>query len=383
MNSLARPQKESFQLQNGFRDISHLLALKNEIKSDFKEYVADLKYDLQIYKKLFDELDSTYKGESEKVNTSIQEMIILTEGPNFRRFFEEKLDELKSIVDDFTWKEHQLHTFYFRNQLWDLIHCCPFTSRATLKPRGYAGDFELMKMIYLNNYQGKSTYAKLTHKHAVEHTASNSVRNRIELIAKLLDNHQKSQHLFPGVKTKVLSVGCGPAFELQNILQSHQDCEKYSFALFDQDTEALSEAAKIIKKIVSRLRSEPKVNYVRGSVRTMLFSRKFKQKWGQFNFIYSLGLFDYLSTRIAKAVLERLFQFLKPGGDLVVGNFHVSNPSKYYMAYWGGWHLVLRTEEELTNLFHNQSTRKCSVIYDGTGIQMFLCIKKDGEDSNR
>ena len=153
--------------------------------------------------------------------------------------------------------------------------------------------------------------------------------------------------------------------------------------MFDQDNEALSEAAKIIKKIVSRIRSEPEVNYVHGSVRTMLFSRKFKQKWGQFNFIYSLGLFDYLSTRIARAVLERLFQLLKPGGDLVVGNFHVSNPSKYYMAYWGGWHLILRTEEELTNLFHYQSTRKCSVIYDDTGIQMFLCIKKDGEDSNR
>lgn len=379
MSAGVSPREKSLLLQAGFQSIPLLRALKSEIKSEFKEYVADLKYDLQVYKNLFDDLDSNYKGESEEVKNSFQEMIIQTEGPGFRRFFEDKLDELKSIVDDLTWKEHQRHTFYFRNQLWDLIHCCPFTSRATLKPRGYAGDFGLMQMIYLNNYQGNSTYAKLTHKHAVEHAATTSVRNRIELVAQLLDNHKNGHDLLSGEKTKVLSVGCGPAFELQNMLKSPQDCQKYHFTLFDQDNEALSEASKLVKKLASKLNSVPEVDYVQGSVRTVLFSRKFEKKWGQFSFIYSLGLFDYLSARVAKAVLERLFRLLKPGGDLVVGNFHVSNPSKYYMAYWGGWHLILRTEEDFENLFQNTPSEKCSVVYDDTGIQMFLCIKKDGE----
>ena len=379
MSTAVSPQEKSFLLQGGIKDISFLLDLKNEIKSEFKVYVADLKYDLLVYKDLFDDLDSKHKGEPEEVKNSIQETIIRTEGPGFRRFFEDKLDQLKTIVENLTWKEHQCHTSYFRNQLWDLIDCCPFTSRATLKPRGYAGDFGLMQMIYLNNYQGDSTYAKLTHKHAVEHAATKSVRNRIKLVAQLLDDHNNDHHLFSGGKTKVLSVGCGPAFELQNILKSPQDCLNYHFTLFDQDNEALSEAVKVVKKIGTRFNSVPEVDYVQGSVRTMLFSRKFEQKWGQFNFIYSLGLFDYLSTRIAKAVLDRLFRLLKPGGKLVVGNFHVSNPSRYYMAYWGSWHLILRTEEDLNSLFQHTLSGKCSVLYDDTGIQMFLCIKKCGE----
>jgi extracellular factor (EF) 3-hydroxypalmitic acid methyl ester biosynthesis protein len=282
-------------------------------------------------------------------------------------------------VENLTWKEHQHHTLYFRNQLWDFIQCCPFTSRATLKPRGYAGDFGLMQMIYLNNYQGLSTYAKLAHKHAVEHAASNSVRNRIEIVARLLNDHKKDHLLFSDGKTKVLSIGCGSAFELQNMLKSPQDCLKYHFTLFDQDNEALSEAFKVVKKIESRINSAPEVNYVQGSVRTLLFSRKFEQKWGQFDFIYTLGLFDYLSSRIAKAVLDRIFRLLKPGGELVVGNFHVSNPSKYYMAYWGSWHLILRTEEDLKSLIQQPPSGKSSVLYDDTGIQMFLCIKKCGE----
>lgn len=370
-------EKKRVKLQAGFQDLPLLLALKNEIKPEFKGYVADLKYDLQVYKNLFDTLDSKYQAEPEEAINLIQETIIRTEGPRFRRFFEDKLDELKSIVDDFTWKEHQCHGYYFRNQLWGLIHCCPFTARATQKPRGYAGDFGLMQMIYLNNYQGDSTYSKLTHKHAVEHAATQSVRNRIKLIAQLLDNHQNSSHLLSRGKIKVLSVGCGPAFELKNILKSPRDCLNYHFTLFDQDNAALSKASELIDKIGTRFNSVPEVEYIQGSVRSMLFSRKFEQKWGQYHFIYSLGLFDYLSSRVAKAVLDRLFRILKPGGELVVGNFHVSNPSKYYMAYWGGWHLILRTERDFKSLFQDTPSGKCSVLYDDTGIQMFLRIKKN------
>ncbi len=370
-------QKKLVKLQAGFQDLPLLLAIKNEIKPEFKGYVADLKYDLQVYKNLFDNLDSKYHAEPEEAKNSIQETIIRTEGPSFRRFFEDKLDELKSIVDDFTWKEHQCHGYYFRNQLWGLIHCSPFTARATQKPRGYAGDFGLMQMIYLNNYQGDSTYSKLTHKHAVEHAATQSVRHRIKLIAQLLDNHKNSSPLLSRGKIKVLSVGCGPAFELKNILKSPRDCLNYHFTLFDQDNAALLRASELIDKIGNRFNSVPEVEYIQGSVRSMLFSRKFEQKWGQYHFIYSLGLFDYLSSRVAKAVLDRLFRILKPGGELVVGNFHVSNPSKYYMAYWGGWHLILRTEENFKSLFQHTPSGKCSVLYDNTGIQMFLRIKKN------
>jgi extracellular factor (EF) 3-hydroxypalmitic acid methyl ester biosynthesis protein len=108
----------------------------------------------------------------------------------------------------------------------------------------------------------------------------------------------------------------------------------------------------------------------------MLFSRQLKQKWGQFHFIYSMGLFDYLNSRVAAAVLDRLYRILKPGGELVVGNFHVSNASRYYMQYWGEWVLLYRTEEEFRSLFRNHSRAQVSVLYDKTGSQMFLHIKK-------
>jgi extracellular factor (EF) 3-hydroxypalmitic acid methyl ester biosynthesis protein len=364
------------KLQSAFDVLPLIFARKANIKPVFKAYVADLKYDLWVYKNIFDELDSGYGDEPGEVKKAVQEAIIETEGPRFRTFFENKLDELKCLVDDFSLEEHQHHGYYFRTQLWDLILCCPFTGRATLKPRDYPGDSGLMRMIYLNNYQGNSTYAKLTHKHAVEHAASQSVRYRIVFIGEMLNKYQYCLDQVTRGQIKVLSVGCGAAFELKNILETPQDCENYRFTLLDQDAKALSEAAELVNSIGDTLSVTPEVDYVQGSVRTMLFSRKLRQKWGQFHFIYSLGLFDYLAPRVAKAVLNRLYQLLAPGGGMIIGNFHVSNASRYYMMYWGDWFLNLRTEEELRDIFDKSSNDKISILSDNTGNQIFLHIQK-------
>ncbi len=364
------------KLQGSFSNLPQVLARKDKIRPSFKDYVANLVYDLQVYKQIFDKLDSKTAAEPEEVRRAVQEAIIRTEGPAFRRFFQNTLDELISLTDDFTPKEHQRHGFYFRNHLWEFILSCPFAARANLKPRGYAGDSGQMRMIYLNDYQGDSTFSKLLHKHAVAHTASQSVRNRITLMPQLLTDYRRESQLTDFDTIDVLSVGSGAAFELNDIFRSPQDCCKYNFVLFDQDPVAIREAADLANEIENKIGAMPNINYIKGSVRTMLFSRKIMQPWGQFDFIYSMGLFDYLNSRVAQAVLNRLYQLIKPGGELVVGNFHVSNPSRYYMEYWGDWVLMHRTEQNFRNLFAEASAANVRIIYDDTGSQMFMDIKK-------
>ena len=234
-------------------------------------------------------------------------------------------------------------------------------------------------MVYLNDYQGDSTFAKLFHKHVVEHPAAQSVRNRIKLIAKLLDSVNNDAGFSQQMNVQVLSVGCGPAFELQGVLTSPNDCKKYNFTLLDQDPLAHSEAAALVHKIEKRFDSKINVDYLECSVRTMLFSRKLKQNLGQFDFIYSMGLFDYLVAQVAKAVLKNLYQLLKPGGKMVIGNFHVSNPSKFYMYYWCDWVLLHRTEKEFIDLSKDCGPSDVSVFFEATGSQMFLNIKKPAD----
>jgi extracellular factor (EF) 3-hydroxypalmitic acid methyl ester biosynthesis protein len=368
-------ENKVIKLQGLFRDLPQVLARKDKIKQPFRDYVANLVYDLQVYRQIFDKLDSETDEEPVEVRGAVQEAILRTEGPAFRRFLQSTIDELVYLTNDFSPREHQRHGFYFRNNLWEFILGCPFAARATLKPRGYAGDSGQMRMIYLNDYQGNSTFSKLLHKHAVEAPASQSVRNRIELIPQLIRDFRNHSQI-TNSEIDILSVGSGAAFELNNFLKYSQDCSKYNIVLFDQDPVALEEARNLAGEIGEKIDTIPSIYYIEGSVRTMLFSRKIMEPWGKFDFIYSMGLFDYLNSRVAKAVLNRLYQLLKPGGKLVVGNFNVSNPSRYYMEYWGDWFLIHRTEEEFRSLFPDRSSATTRLIYDETGSQMFLNIRK-------
>jgi extracellular factor (EF) 3-hydroxypalmitic acid methyl ester biosynthesis protein len=373
--SLLRRNK-ILKLQTPFSNLSVIMAQKDTIRSTFKEYTADLNYELSVYKNIFDDVDSQYRKEKEEIRRYVQEAIFNSEGESFKRFLDEKLYELQQIVSDYSFEEHQYHGFYFRRQLWHFIQCSALIARTNLKPRGYAGDSKMMKMIYLNEYLGNSTFSKLMHKHAVEHPAAQSVRNRIELIADLLRRYRFDYGFSQREKLKILSVGSGPAIELQEVLKSPPDCEKYHFTLLDQDPLALSEASALVNEIEKRLKSNVSVGYFESSVRTMLFARKFHQKMGQFHFIYSMGLFDYLAAPVAKAVIDNLYRLLVPGGMMVIGNFHVSNPSAYYMEYWCDWVLYQRTEEEFKGLLKDNHSADVSVLFENTGSQMFLQIKR-------
>ena len=149
--------------------------------------------------------------------------------------------------------------------------------------------------------------------------------------------------------------------------------------LLDQDSLALSEASRLIDEIKRKFDQDIEADFLEYSVRTMLFSRDLKEKLGKFHFIYSLGLFDYFSAPVAKAIIEKLYQLLAPGGRMIIGNFHVSNSSRFYMEYWCDWFLFHRTEDEFVNLIRDCSAAEVSIFFEDTGSQMFLDIHKQKE----
>ena len=79
---------------------------------------------------------------------------------------------------------------------------------------------------------------------------------------------------------------------------------------------------------------------------------------------------------MAKAVLTKLYQILKPGGEIIIGNFHVSNPSRIFMEYWLDWVLYYRTESEFLELVNPEWNTESAVTFENTRAQMFLHIKK-------
>ena len=369
--------KKIVKLQSAFFNLPLILAHKDTIKQSFKEYTAGLTYDLNVYKNLFDQLDDEFSREPEQVRSDVQNAIVDTEGRKFMHFLDERLLELNYMVKEFSEDDHERHGYYFRKQLWNIILLSPFMVRTNLKPRGYAGDSEMMRMIYNNQYQGESTFARLLHKHPLEHPAAQAVRTRRKLISSMLMKVEKDTHDKNSGKLNVLSLACGPVFEMKDIMLTKQDCDRYVFTFLDQDELALKEAQDVIKEIEDKFNTKIDITYLNESVRTMLTTQQINVKWGQYDFIYSMGLFDYLTPSTAKAVISKLYQLLKPSGEMVIGNFHISNPSKIYMEYWLDWVLYYRTEDEFRDLLQGAEGANISVSFENTGSQMFLHVKKN------
>jgi extracellular factor (EF) 3-hydroxypalmitic acid methyl ester biosynthesis protein len=192
----------------------------------------------------------------------------------------------------------------------------------------------------------------------------------------MLTKFRQTIQLVPQEKIRILSVACGPAFELADILISASDFQKYNFTLLDQDPIALEEAGQFVSEMEKKYGQKIDAEYANVSVRLMFSRNSFAQHMGKFHFIYSMGLFDYLSTPVAKAVIEKLYQLLIPGGELVIGNFHVSNPSKCFMEYWGDWYLMHRTEEEFKSMFKDLNSATVAINFEETRSQMFLHAKR-------
>lgn len=370
-------------LDSSLMNLPLLLGHKERVKPAFRAFVSSLTYDLNVYKNLLDKLDAECRSEPSSVREHVQARLLAMVGEQLSTYLDESLKTLERVIAEFSGDEHEQHGFYFRKQLWSFILTAPIMARTNLKPRGYSGDSEMMRMIYLNAHSGESTFGKILHKHVVAQDAAQAVRNRKSDVAAMVRCRLDSPVLRPGERYRVLSVACGPAFELRDILQIPDDYERVHFSLLDQDQHALMEAASLVKDLEARHQAKLSVDFIRESVRTMLFTGALRDRWGKFQFIYSMGLFDYLTPPVAQAVLRKLHTLLTVGGEMIVGNFSPDNPSRTYMEYWLDWKIIHRSPEEFLGLASTLPGVAAAVQFDKTGVQMFLRITKqegDGED---
>ncbi len=347
-----------------------ILTQKDDVSHEFKEYVADLTFGLSVYEKFFNEQDRIYSAEDPLVVAAAQAALIKTHAATFNRYFDAELARLDALVAPLNRDAYERCGTYFRRVMWDFILGSEFFKRTNLKPRGYAGDATMMKMIYEDRFQGRYVFNQLLHRHGVSVPAAQAVRSRRRLISGLMRS-------MPGnAPRRFFSVACGPAWELRDVLSTAGEAERWEGVLLDQDAEALSVAQEGLTQTGAKLGCTLKVECVNDSVRTMLRTPELTTRFGTFDFVYSMGLFDYLTPPVAQVLLRKLAALLRPGGTLLIGNYHVGNPTRHYMAFWMDWVLYLRTEEEFLGLAHGIAATRVSIGWDETRSQMFLRVDK-------
>jgi len=228
----------------------------------------------------------------------------------------------------------------------------PYTHRANTKPRGYAGDAVMMDYIYEGVAdKPMSTLGTRIFQATTRVSMGLSVVYRKALLSAYINDTAALADPF-----RILSIASGHCRELKDTL-SLDGAFNGEFIALDADELSCAE--------VKASYPAEKVKTIHANVKHLLVGKDGLQ--GQFNLIYSAGLFDYLAPAVASKLVSTLLSKLSPGGRLLVANFLPQSFGRGYMECFMDWRLIYRTEQELIDLFPEELHPQISITVDPHG----------------
>ena len=281
--------------------------------------------------------------------------------------------ELHALVNGLDPAAHESHRRLLKLRLVPLLGESPFLRRAFEKPLGYAGDFEMMNMLYRDHAEGATLFGQALNLWATQAPVAKANINRLSFIVSCLREAVSGAE----GRLKVTSIGCGPAQELVDLLESSPELgPRLEVALIDQGEDAITFCERTLGPLAAR--TGAKVKFHRESIRRFLTVREAGRTFGHRHFIYSGGLFDYLGDRGYKVLMQVLYDALLPGGRLLLGNVAAHNPSRWAMEYFVDWVVIHRTQEELKALAAalHPAPSEIRIEAESSGVNIFLHVVK-------
>lgn len=380
----------SVTLVDAWTDLDGLIDDKQGIKNEVSRFVEDWSknsqltagYQLAVTKirhflaelsRWLEQVDVT--SESAYNDEHERESVVLDIGNDVAPQLMTLFDEFESEAERLSPEVVGIHRAFAQRDLHPLMLSAPYVNRTYTKPLGYAGDYEMINMLYRDTPEGHNSYAKMIHKFFVSIPISCSVRNRSDsLVDYIVKTVSSGGHSGPA---RILSVGCGAAWEIQRFIKSYPELSNVEFSLMDFNDETLGYAEKHINIALQESNIQYPVRIVHESVHQLL-QRASKSKQEivdqEYDLIYCAGLFDYLSDRVCQRLLRLFYYWANPGGKVFVTNMHPDTRHKYIMEHIVEWHLIYRSDSQMEKLWPKLGQHR--VLKDSTGINVCLEMTK-------
>ncbi len=266
-----------------------------------------------------------------------------------------------------------MHRSFAQAAIHPLFLRAPFVHRTFSKPLGYAGDYEMVNQIVGDPWQGPNSYFQLVNYMFLQSGVAQAHRNRIGL---LLDQlvALAAQAVQAGRPMRVLNIGCGPAVEIQRLLQQCPDFDKLEFVLVDFSQETLDYTREKLedlqhgtgKKLHLTMRHESVNQLLKRAIQPHYLDEKDK-----FDYVYCAGLFDYLTDKVCTRLMKYMISQSRIGAKLLVTNVHSSNQDRRCMEHLLEWHLIYREKSDFKKLLPT-GLHGTDVYFDETGVNIFM-----------
>ncbi len=367
------------KLRNEYIDFIQSLAVEDNLNEEFVHLTSHLHYLLSNFRKKLEEEEEKISREEDRVRSELIEALRTMTFEAINDVTLKYCDQFSRITAAFSdSKQHFIHREYFQKTLNEFFLTSKLFNRAFTKPLGYAGDYEMMNIIYRNGYEGDDVFSQVMSKVDCEGSAALAVRNRREYLLK------KILALYTGLEEgrtgKVVSIACGPCMELADLLEHAGEIKnpfKLDVVAMDQDPHALADARQRLSSHAGN-HTGIRIDLVQDNIKNLILGRKKEaSRYANADLIYSAGLCDYLSANATSRLIGELYRDLNPGGCLVIGNFGPFNPQRFKMEYGAEWFLIHRSEEELKDLARGlPEDVALHIEKEPEGVNLFLNIVK-------
>lgn len=367
------------KLRSEYIDFIQSLAAEDNLNEEFVHLTSHLHYLLSNFRKKVEEEEEKISREEDRVRTELTETLRTLTFEAVNDVTLKYCDQFSRITAAFSdSKQHFIHREYFQKTLNEFFLASRLFNRAFTKPLGYAGDYEMMNIIYRNDYEGDDVFSQVMSKVDCEGSAALAVRNRREyLLRKVLSLYSGLEE---GRSGKVVSIACGPCMELADLLERAGETKRpvtLDVVAMDQDPHALADARQ---RLFSPAGNDTgvRIELAQDNIKNLILGReKEAGRYANADLIYSAGLCDYLSANATSRLIGELYQYLNPGGCLIIGNFGPLNPQRFKMEYGAEWFLIHRSEEELKDLARGlPGDAALNVEKEPEGVNLFLNIVK-------
>lgn len=347
----------------------------------FKATVADLQTMLMDLRRWLEQVELGIRSEpnldrnqmERSVIAELEDPILPTVSSWFSRF-----DDISDQVED---ELRPAHRAFAKKLLHPLVLCSPFVYRTYHKPLGYAGDYEMVNMILRDPYEGASLFAKIVNVCFLKNPPAEAHRNRIKYLTGRLVEETGRVHA-EGRRARIFNLGCGPAQEVQDFMRLHDLSDRASLTLLDFNDETLDHASGLLQESRTRHRRQTELTVQKKSVHQILKEagrpgpgRELAP--GSYDFVYCAGLFDYMSDRICKRLMNIFYDLLAPGGLLIATNVDACKPFRHSMEFLLEWHLICRNQAQLAALNPEKAPPGLyTVTHEASGVNVFIEIRK-------